>query len=64
MNLLPIIHHHFADTMLPQMVDSALASTRHFWRTKYFGATEAEANDPRPFVDVLSDRKALAAKEE
>lgn len=57
MGMLPVLKHHLADTMLPQMVDSALATTREFWRKKYFDATDAEANDPRPFIDVLRERK-------
>lgn len=39
-----------------QLVDSALESTRIFWRKKYFNASDAEARDPRPFHIVLSER--------
>jgi hypothetical protein len=38
------------------MVDSPLLSTRVFWRKKFWGATDEEANDPRPFIEVLRDR--------
>ena len=44
--------------MAMQLVDSALATTREFWRTKYFGATEAEANDPRPWSELMAERQA------
>lgn len=42
-----------------QLVDSKLASTREFWRKKYFKATDAEASDPRPFAEVLAGRAIL-----
>lgn len=42
--------------MAMQLVDSALPETRRFWRTKYFAATTAEADDPRAFQLVLSER--------
>jgi len=38
------------------MVDSEVKSTRAFWRKKFFGATDAEAADPRPFEEVLAER--------
>lgn len=41
---------------LEQLVDSAIPSTREFWRHKYFNATDQEAKDPRPFVEVLKER--------
>lgn len=41
---------------LQQMVDSRLATTREFWRRKFYAATDAEATDPRPFAEVLADR--------
>ena len=40
-----------------QLVDSTLESTRVFWRKEFFGATEEEARDPRPFAEVLRDRQ-------
>jgi len=46
--------------MIVQMVDSALPTTREFWRRKYFDATDAEASDPRPFAEVLAERKDRA----
>lgn len=45
------------DFQLMQLPDSALLETRVFWRTKFFNATEAEANDPRPFAEVLKERE-------
>ena len=42
---------------LEQLVDSALPSTREFWRRKYFNATDQEATDPRPFIEVLKERE-------
>lgn len=42
---------------LEQLVDSALPSTREFWRRKYFNATDQEASDPRPFIEVLKERE-------
>lgn len=41
---------------LEQLVDSALPSTREFWRRKYFNATDQEVADPRPFNEVLKER--------
>lgn len=46
-----------AERMGNQLVDSTLATTREFWRTKY-GATPEEAADPRPFAEVLAERAA------
>ena len=42
--------------LVAQMVDSAAPTTRAFWRKEYYAATDAEANDPRPFEQVLADR--------
>jgi len=42
--------------MANQLVDSALPSTREYWRKKFFGATDIEAADPRPFIEVLASR--------
>lgn len=42
--------------MAYQLVDSPLATTCEFWRRKYFDASDVEAADPRPFVDVLKER--------
>lgn len=47
-----------AALQLGQMVDSSVATTRAFWRTKFFQASPAEAADPRPFAAVLQDRAA------
>lgn len=38
------------------MVDSKLETTRVFWRKKFYNATDEQAYDPRPFLDVLSDK--------
>jgi hypothetical protein len=46
------------DRTANQLVDSALASTREFWRVRFFGATPEEASDPRPFAEVLAERGA------
>lgn len=43
--------------MMYQMVDSKLASTRVFWRKKFFDMTDEEANDPRPFIQVLEEKE-------
>lgn len=56
MRLLPVISRHL-DYMIWQMVDSQLETTRIFWRQKYFEATDEEARDPRPFVDILKERR-------
>ena len=50
--------HSHLDRIAVQLVDSALASTREFWRARYFAATPEDAADPRPFADVLADREA------
>lgn len=42
--------------MAMQLIDSPLATTREFWRKKYFGACDQEACDPRPFAEVLAER--------
>ena len=42
--------------MAAQLVDSSLATTREFWRTRYFNASPDEASDPRPFAEVLRAR--------
>lgn len=52
-----MIPGHFT-RMADQLVDSALPSTREFWRTRYFNATPEEAADPRPFSEVLAERVA------
>lgn len=44
--------------MTMQLVDSLVLSTRIYWRRKFFAATDAEANDPRPFRVVLSERES------
>lgn len=44
--------------MAMQLVDSSLATTREFWRSKFFAATPEEASDPRPFREVLALRQA------
>lgn len=44
--------------MALQLVDSQLATTREFWRSKYWNATAEEASDPRPFREVLAARNA------
>jgi hypothetical protein len=44
--------------MAGQLVDSDLATTREFWRAKYFGASAEEARDERPFSEVLAERPA------
>jgi hypothetical protein len=41
---------------LTQMLDSTLESTRRFWRAEFYGATEAEQRDPRPWAEVLAER--------
>ena len=46
--------------MAAQLVDSVLPSTREFWRRK-LGATAAEAVDPQPWSDVLSQRDQSGA---
>jgi hypothetical protein len=38
-------------------VDSRLETTRVFWRTNCFGATPDEAVDPRPWADVMEQRR-------
>jgi hypothetical protein len=38
-------------------VDSRLETTRVFWRTKCFGATPDEAADPRPWAEVMEQRR-------
>lgn len=45
------------EIMKNQLVDSELESTRVFWRKKYFDATDEEAADPRPFIEVLGERE-------
>ena len=49
------VYHGALPFMAAQLVDSDLATTREFWRMK-LGANEAEASDPRPFMDVLAAR--------
>jgi len=49
-----IIRH--ALRMTDQMLDSSLETPRVYWRQKFFGATEAEAHDPRPFAEVVAER--------
>lgn len=56
MRLLPIMQAAFA-LQAVSFVDSVVPQTRRFWRTRYFDATPAEADDPRPFADVLKERK-------
>ena len=55
---LPSLMDWHLDRMARQLVDSSVASTRLFWRTKFFTATPQEAADPRPFAEVLSERCA------
>jgi hypothetical protein len=43
--------------MATGMVDSVLESTRVYWRKKYFEATDDDARDPRPWIDVAADRE-------
>ena len=62
MKLLPVIDGH-AELMCGSMIDSRLATTRVFWRKKYYDATDEEANDPRPFSDVLADRETKTETE-
>lgn len=38
-------------------VDSTIETTRIFWRERA-GASAEEARDPRPFTEVLRDRKS------
>lgn len=45
-------YNHF-EFMRDQLVDSTVATTRVFWRTKYFNATLEQANDPRPWKNVV-----------
>jgi hypothetical protein len=52
---LGLIGGHIA-IMAVQLVDSQVETTRAFWRRRYFGATDSEAADPRPFKDVLAGR--------
>ena len=52
-----LIGGHFL-VLRKQMVDSRLATTRVFWRKKYYAATDKEASDPRPWCQVLAERKA------
>jgi len=49
---------------LKQMPDSSLESTRVFWRKKYWDATDKEAYDPRPWIEVLADRLELQIREQ
>jgi|GEM_PF-6378755 len=49
---------------LKQMPDSSLESTRVLWRKKFWHATDAEAYDPRPWVEVLADRLEPQIKEQ
>jgi hypothetical protein len=49
-----ILQNHLG-RMVRQMVDSAVPTTREYWRLKV-GANEQEASDPRPFADVLAER--------
>ena len=44
--------------MALQLVDSSLLTTREFWRKKFFGATDDEARDPRPFREVVAARQS------
>lgn len=44
--------------MALQLVDSSLLTTREFWRKKFFGATDDEARDSRPFREVLAARQS------
>ena len=44
-----------AYVMAHQMIDSTLETTRVFWRKKFFGATDEQAKDPRPFAEVLAE---------
>ena len=41
--------------MLAQMVDSAVETTRVYWRMTYLGFDEAMARDPRPAREVISE---------
>lgn len=42
--------------VLYSCVDSEIETTRVYWRKKFCNASEAEARDPRPFEEVLSER--------
>lgn len=47
-----------AEHMCKHLVDSTVLTTRIYWRVTYYGATDAEARDPRPWSDVLAERAA------
>lgn len=49
--------HNQTTRYASQLIDSDLETTRVFWRKKYFGATEAEASDPRPWAGVVAGRE-------
>ncbi len=51
-------YNHF-EFMRDQLVDSTIMTTRVFWRTTYFGATPAEANDMRDWATVLAERNKI-----
>lgn len=52
----PVLQGHF-NRMTSQLVDSEIETTRVYWRKTYFGATDEEASDPRPFEEVMKARK-------
>lgn len=41
--------------MALQLVDSALASTRYWWRRHWWGFSEEIATDPRPMREILGE---------
>ena len=49
-----LIRH--AERMCNQLVDSTILTTRVYWRVTYYGATDAEARDPRSWKVVLAER--------
>lgn len=55
-----ILVQHF-DFTKNQLIDSTILTTRIFWRTKYCGASEREASDPRPWAEVVAQRKMDSA---
>lgn len=49
-----VLQNHM-NRMTRQMVDSAVPTTREYWRMMV-GATPNEAKDPRPFAEVFAER--------
>jgi len=52
---MPGLMQRALDRVVTDCVDSRLESTRVYWRLK-LGASQAEAVDPRSFVDVIKTR--------